>query len=86
MEKGCQIVAYENKSGEIEFKIMRSGDTFASIPGVPHNCFMFSGTITHTVKITEGDHNFDNDWIFSEKIDKLTKSIDMEKFIKEHEL
>ena len=86
VEKGCQIVCEREKDGSIHFSIMEPGSSYSSRIGIEHNCFVFPGTITHTVKTTVGSHNFDGDWIAAKEIDKFTKAFDMVKYIKENDL
>lgn len=81
IEKGCQIVI-EEKEGEYKFFVMEPGDTYTSKVGVAHNCYVTAGAITHTVKRTVGNHNFDGDWIPALALDEYSKSLDMDEYLK----
>lgn len=78
VQKGWAIFVEQNESGA-EFKLYKMGDYFVSTPGVPHNQYLSSNSVTHFVKFGE---NIEADWIGAPELDKITKSLSEEDVLK----
>ena len=56
----------------LEIEFIREGATFCVAPNVPHNVYLPSGAIVHTIKMNS---QIPSDWIPAPELDELTKKI-----------
>lgn len=75
VQAGAVLVVTGTEDGH-SLRLCRAEDWFLSLPGVPHNCYLYPGAVLHTVKF--GAAIAQGDWIADPALDALCRTLDVE--------
>ncbi len=70
------VLVLTGTEDDYTLRLCRAGDWFLSSPHIPHNCYLYSGAVLHTVKF--GASIADGDWISYPPLDALCRTLDPE--------
>lgn len=72
VQKGW-IVFASSENGQLKIEKLTTGNVVTTTVGVPHNVYMSSGSVIHTIK--HGDTSAEKDWFADQELDAETKKL-----------
>jgi len=78
VQKGKILMAIETLEGNVEYKVLKAGETIILEPFTNHNVYMCADTMTYVIKF--GDTK-EKDWNLAERLDEISKKCNVEEHI-----
>lgn len=80
VQSGWLVYAELNQDRALNLRLLKENESVIVNPYIHHNIFLSANTVTHTIKY--GDAQIEIDWFSSPELDKLTKGLSIEDFLR----